>query len=197
MIKSGQLWFLWVDVQENPGGTPEAGSCLCVLSGFLPHDLCHGRDSSHWLLAVEEALSFTESEPFRSKGTGLCNQLALRKHFPFMEQGVIIVIAAATTYWWSLCLAGLDTAGQGLPTEFYRWKIKIRLKVFIVLFQVTWLVSNRIKVQTQVCWPPKPTILNMRPQWYKQIIPKSQLPPFNKWARCGQPLVQGHTAGSG
>ena len=48
--------------------------------------------------AVEEALSFTESEPFRSKGTGLCNQLALRKHSPFMEQGVIIVIAAATTY---------------------------------------------------------------------------------------------------
>lgn len=47
--------------------------------------------------AVEEALSFTEPEPFRSKGTGLCNQLALRKPSPFTEQGVIIVIAAATT----------------------------------------------------------------------------------------------------
>ena len=32
-----------VDIQENPGGSPEARSRLCVLSGFLPHDLCHGR----------------------------------------------------------------------------------------------------------------------------------------------------------
>ena len=49
--KAGRLWFWGVDVQENPGGTPEARSRLCVLSGFLPHDLCHGRDSSRWLPA--------------------------------------------------------------------------------------------------------------------------------------------------
>ena len=36
---ASRLWFLGVDVQENPGGTPEARSRLCVLSGFLPHDL--------------------------------------------------------------------------------------------------------------------------------------------------------------
>ena len=28
--KAGRLWFLGVDVQENPGGAPEARSCLCV-----------------------------------------------------------------------------------------------------------------------------------------------------------------------
>ena len=50
--KAGRLWFFGVDVQENPGGTPEARSHLCVLSGFLPQDLCHGRDSSRWLPAV-------------------------------------------------------------------------------------------------------------------------------------------------
>ena len=34
--KAGRLWFLGVDVQENPGGTPEARSCLCVcLASFL------------------------------------------------------------------------------------------------------------------------------------------------------------------
>ena len=43
-----------VDVQENSGETPEARSCLCVLSGFLPHDLCHGRDSSRWLPALHD-----------------------------------------------------------------------------------------------------------------------------------------------
>ena len=41
-----------VHAQENSGGTPEARSRLCVLSGFLPHDHCHGWDSSHWLPAV-------------------------------------------------------------------------------------------------------------------------------------------------
>ena len=29
-IKAGRLWFWGVDVQENPGGTPEARSHLCV-----------------------------------------------------------------------------------------------------------------------------------------------------------------------
>ena len=38
-----------VDAQENPGETPEARSRLYVLSGFLPHDLCNGWDSSCWL----------------------------------------------------------------------------------------------------------------------------------------------------
>ena len=47
--KAGRLWFLGVDVQENPGGTLEAGSRLCILSGFLPRDLCHRHDSSHRL----------------------------------------------------------------------------------------------------------------------------------------------------
>ena len=47
--KAGRLWFGGVDVQENPGGTPEARSHLCVLLGFLSHDLCHGQDSSRWL----------------------------------------------------------------------------------------------------------------------------------------------------
>ena len=56
--KAGRLWFWGVDVQENPGGTPEARSYLCVLSGFLPHDLCHGWDSSHWLPAMQ-VLKFT------------------------------------------------------------------------------------------------------------------------------------------
>ena len=51
-IKSGRLWFWGVDIQENPGGTPEARSCLCILSGFLPHDLCHGQDSSRCLPAT-------------------------------------------------------------------------------------------------------------------------------------------------
>ena len=32
-------------------GTHEARSRLCVLSGFLPRDHCHGRDSSRWLPA--------------------------------------------------------------------------------------------------------------------------------------------------
>ena len=50
-IKSGQPWLFGVDVQENSGGAPEARSRLCVLSGFLPRDLFHGRDSSRWLLA--------------------------------------------------------------------------------------------------------------------------------------------------
>ena len=49
--KAGRLWFWGVDVQENSGGTPEARSHLCILSGFLPHDHCHGRDSSRWLPA--------------------------------------------------------------------------------------------------------------------------------------------------
>ena len=49
--KAGRLRFWGVDVQENPGGTPEARSRLCVLSSFLPHDLCRGRDSSRWLPA--------------------------------------------------------------------------------------------------------------------------------------------------
>ena len=34
--KAGRLWFLGVDVQENPGGTPEVRSRLCVcLASFL------------------------------------------------------------------------------------------------------------------------------------------------------------------
>ena len=34
--KEGRLWFWGVDVQENPGGTPEARSHLCVcLASFL------------------------------------------------------------------------------------------------------------------------------------------------------------------
>ena len=34
--KVGRLWFWGVDVQENPGGTPEARSHLCVcLASFL------------------------------------------------------------------------------------------------------------------------------------------------------------------
>lgn len=51
VIKQADSGFWGVDVQENSGGTPEARSCLCVLSGFLPHDLCHGWDSSRWLPA--------------------------------------------------------------------------------------------------------------------------------------------------
>ena len=50
--KAGRLWFWGVDVQENPGGTPEPRSRLCILSGFLPHGLCHAWDSSRWPLAV-------------------------------------------------------------------------------------------------------------------------------------------------
>ena len=50
--KADRLWFWRADVQENSGGTPEARSRLCVLSGFLPHDLCHGWDSSRWLPAA-------------------------------------------------------------------------------------------------------------------------------------------------
>ena len=44
--KAGRLWFWGVDAQENPGGTPEARShlCVCLVS-------CHGQDSSRWLLA--------------------------------------------------------------------------------------------------------------------------------------------------
>ena len=59
--KAGRLCFLGVDVQENSGGTPEVGSRLCVLLGFLPHDLCHGRDSSRWLLAIEKAREFQKN----------------------------------------------------------------------------------------------------------------------------------------
>ena len=44
--------FWQVFVQENSGGTLEARSRLCILSGFLPHDHCHGWDSSRWLLAM-------------------------------------------------------------------------------------------------------------------------------------------------
>ena len=70
--KAGQLWFWGLDVQENPGAAPEARSCLCVLSGFLPHDLCHRQDSSHRLPAVWRSVQFssvaqsclTLSEPF-------------------------------------------------------------------------------------------------------------------------------------
>ena len=32
-------------------GFPEARSHLCVCQSLLPHDLCHERSSSHWLLA--------------------------------------------------------------------------------------------------------------------------------------------------
>ena len=44
--KAGRLWFWGIDVQENPGGTPEARSCLCVrqasflmtfATGGIPH----------------------------------------------------------------------------------------------------------------------------------------------------------------
>ena len=31
---------------------PEARSHLCVCWSLLPHDLCHGRSSSHWLPAI-------------------------------------------------------------------------------------------------------------------------------------------------
>ena len=48
---AGRLWFWGVDVQENPGGTPETRSRLLRMSGFLPHDLRNGRDSSLWLPA--------------------------------------------------------------------------------------------------------------------------------------------------
>ena len=37
------LIFWGVDAQEIPGGTPEAYSRPCILSGFLPHDLLMGR----------------------------------------------------------------------------------------------------------------------------------------------------------
>ena len=41
--KQADSYFFWeVDAQEIPGGTPEAWSCPCVLSGFLPHDLVTG-----------------------------------------------------------------------------------------------------------------------------------------------------------
>ena len=30
-------------------GFPEAWSCLCECWSLLPHDLCYGRSSSHWL----------------------------------------------------------------------------------------------------------------------------------------------------
>ena len=49
--KAGRLWFWGVDVQEKSGGTSEARSRLCILSGFLPHDRCRGQDSSRWLPA--------------------------------------------------------------------------------------------------------------------------------------------------
>ena len=66
-----------VDAQENPGGTPEARSLLCVLSGFLPHGLCHGRDSSHWLL--EPILhSIKKNETKRNRYLLLRNKLYLK-----------------------------------------------------------------------------------------------------------------------
>ena len=37
-----------VDARVNPGG-PLRPIPPLPLSGPLPHDLCHGRDSSHWL----------------------------------------------------------------------------------------------------------------------------------------------------
>ena len=44
--KAGRLWFWGIDVQENPGGTPEARSRLCIsqasflmtfATGRIPH----------------------------------------------------------------------------------------------------------------------------------------------------------------
>ena len=42
-------------------GTPEAWSRLCVMSSLLPHDLCHGRDSSRWLPALEKEMAIHSS----------------------------------------------------------------------------------------------------------------------------------------
>ena len=80
-IKSGRLWFLGVDFQENSGGTPEARSRLCVLSGFLPHDLCHGWDSSHWFPTAFQFSSFL------SYLSGLLRQPFCLFAFLFLEDG--------------------------------------------------------------------------------------------------------------
>lgn len=96
--------------------------------------------------------------PFRIKGTGLCNQLALKLSL-LVEEVVVVVIAMATIYGWSVCLAELNTAGQGLPSIFYRWKIKMRLRELSVLFRATLLVI--VKIQSQACWLPKLTILKL------------------------------------
>ena len=42
-------------------GFPEARSRLCVCRSLLPHDLCHGRISSHWLPAAKCFLESPES----------------------------------------------------------------------------------------------------------------------------------------
>ena len=45
--------MLW-KVQEEPLKTDPH---LCVLSGFLPHDICQGRNSSRWLPANSDTVS--------------------------------------------------------------------------------------------------------------------------------------------
>ena len=42
---------LGVDAQEFPGGLLRLDPALRMPS-LLPHDLCHGRSSSHWLPAI-------------------------------------------------------------------------------------------------------------------------------------------------
>ena len=49
--KAGRLWFWGVDVQEHLQGNPWSQITPLRMSGFLPHDLCHGRNSSRWLPA--------------------------------------------------------------------------------------------------------------------------------------------------
>ena len=41
--KAGRLWFLGVDVQENPGGAPEARSCLCICQASFLMTFATGR----------------------------------------------------------------------------------------------------------------------------------------------------------
>ena len=57
--KEGRLWFWGVDVQENPGGTPEARSRLCVcLASFLMTFAMGGiphAGSRHWISTLQMA----------------------------------------------------------------------------------------------------------------------------------------------
>ena len=53
-------------------GFPEAQSRLCVCQSLLPHDLCHGWSSSHWLPAI-------------SKMTNMKSRLRLPEKTPMLE----------------------------------------------------------------------------------------------------------------
>ena len=85
-------------------GTPEAWSHLCVLSGPLPYDLCHRRDSLCWLLAIFYQHFLFVNDPFNTPLKVPDGHIGVffKKHLVYEKKtkvGFYISLPLSFSYW--------------------------------------------------------------------------------------------------